>query len=411
VFLDIPTLLIVAICLAALLGLFLFFAWIQDPGVHALAWWGAAYLLGGFGVALALVGAAFSLPLPYGFASALLFVACGMLWNGARLFQGQRSCPVALCAGGIFWLIACQFPLFAQASGNGLVLSSVIVSAYAFLTARELWRERRNRRRARWAAIFVPVLHGLVFLPPIALTLMLGERRGGLLLSGWMAVFTLETLLYAVGTAFIVLTMARERREQIQKTAALTDPLTDLLNRRGFLEKAQGLTARRPARSPRVTALMFDLDHFKSINDRFGHAVGDEALRVFAATIRTTLREGDIVGRIGGEEFAALLPSAVADATLAAERVRAAFENAGVEIGGHRMGATVSVGAADTEIAGCDIEHLLSRADAALYAAKEDGRNRIACVPDEPPPAPSRARQPSPKALRPPAISHCAGLC
>jgi diguanylate cyclase (GGDEF)-like protein len=194
-----------------------------------------------------------------------------------------------------------------------------------------------------------------------------------------MAVFTLETLLYAVGTAFIALMMAKERIANIHKTAAATDTLTGLLNRRGFLEGAQALIGG----TDRVTVLMFDLDHFKSINDRHGHAVGDDALKVFAKTIQDTLREGDVIGRLGGEEFAALLPAACTEAAIAAERVRAAFEIAGVEIGGHRMGATVSIGMADAPAATCNIDRLFSRADAALYAAKASGRNRVARAPDE----------------------------
>ncbi|HZS63314.1 MAG TPA: GGDEF domain-containing protein [Xanthobacteraceae bacterium] len=389
--LDVLTLFVVAVCLAALLGLFLFFTWIQDRKIEALAWWGSAYLLGGLGVGLrVLETAAASLSVPFGLPSAVLFVACGMVWNGARLFQGQRSRPLATAAGGIAWFVACQFPIFAQSTGNRIILSSVILSAYAFLTARELWRERRNRRRARWAAVFVPLLHAVVFLPPIALTLM----QGAPLSDSWMAAFTLEMLVYSVGTAFIVLVMTKERAERMHKTAAATDTLTGVLNRRGFLEKTQALIARRPLRSKRVTALMFDLDHFKSINDRFGHAAGDEALRVFAQTISTTMREGDIIGRLGGEEFAALLPGAARDAGVAAERVRAAFERVGVEIGGHRMNATVSIGAADADARDCNIERLLARADAALYAAKEGGRNRVAFAADEmlpSPPAPGDA--------------------
>ncbi|MEX0752590.1 MAG: GGDEF domain-containing protein [Xanthobacteraceae bacterium] len=394
--------------MSALMGLFLFFAWIQDRAMHALAWWGAAYLLGGAGIALWIADAAVSPPLPYGFSNALLFFACGMIWNGARLFYGRRNQPIALSAGAAIWMLACQFPAFAQSSTDQVVLSSLIVSAYTFLTARELWRDRRRQSRSHWAAIFVPILHGMVFLPPIPLAFMLPSGPRALLLSGWMAVFTLETLLYAVGAAFIVLMMAKERAENIHKTAALTDTLTGIFNRRGFLEKTRALIGRHQKGDRRVTALMFDLDHFKSINDRYGHAVGDEALRVFAATIQTTLREGDIVGRLGGEEFAALLPNAIADATIAAERVRAAFEAAGAEIAGHRMGATVSIGAADAPAADCNIEHLLARADAALYTAKENGRNRIACAPGEIGP-PRPASRPSSQRAQAPAVVHALG--
>ena len=386
--LDIPTLLIVSSCVAGLLGLFLFFAWIQDRNIRALAWWGAGYMLGGLGVALWIAEATLSSqPLSFGLSNALLFAACGTIWNGARLFYARNMRPFALSAGAIVWIVACQFPSFAHSDVYRIVLSSLIVSIYTFATAREIWTDRRKRSRSRWAAICVPILHGIVFVPPIPLAVM-RAGEGTLLSSGWIAVFTLETLLYVVGSAFIVLMMAKERAESLYKTAAATDPLTGLLNRRGFMERAELLIGRNARSGSRVSLLMFDLDHFKSINDRYGHAVGDAALRVFSETIQYTMRDGDVIGRLGGEEFAALVAGSVDEAEIAAERVRAAFEADGAVIAGHRMGATVSIGAADCLAKGCNIGRLLSRSDAALYASKQSGRNRVTCAPEDVAPAP-----------------------
>jgi diguanylate cyclase (GGDEF)-like protein len=128
-----------------------------------------------------------------------------------------------------------------------------------------------------------------------------------------------------------------------------------------------------------VSVLLFDLDYFKSINDRFGHATGDEVLRVFAATAASTMRGSDVVARFGGEEFAAMLPGSLADATAAAERVRGAFETAALSIAGHRLQATVSIGAASAAVC-VDIDSLLAAADSALYRAKVNGRNRVEAI-------------------------------
>jgi diguanylate cyclase (GGDEF)-like protein len=387
--LDIPTLFIVSTCICALLGFFLLFAWTRDRDTRALAWWGGAYLMGGLGIALWIVDAVVVSPLlPYGISNALLFIACGMIWNGARLFHGRAVQPLLLGAGATLWLIACQFPDFVDSGSNRAILSSIIVSAYTFFSARELWRERR--KPSRWAAILVPLLHGLVFLPAIPLAFLRPEEQGASFISsGWMAVFTLETLLYAVGTAFIVQTMARDRLEQMHKAAAATDTLTGLRNRRGFLADVQALTLRQP-RAGRITVLMFDLDHFKAVNDRYGHAVGDAALRRFAATIAGNMRQKDIIGRLGGEEFAALVPGGLGEAAAVAERVRAAFEIAGLEVDGHPLRATVSIGAASAMASQCDLEHLLTRADAALYRAKANGRNRLEVEKEPVSPAESR---------------------
>ena len=374
--LDLSTLFVVATCVTALLGIFLLFAWIQDR-VRALAWWGTAYLIGGFSVAVWSVESLISPPLPVGTANALLFIACGMIWNAARLFHGRPVLWGALAAGSTTWLIACLFTDFLEWSAARIVLSSVIVSVYSFLTAVELWRERRKHLLRRWLAIFVPMLHGAVFLLPILLASVL-PADGGIvtLASGWVAVFALETMLYVVGTAFIVLALSKERTVRVHKAAALTDSMTGLFNRRGFMEAAELLMARQALRCEPVSVLMFDLDHFKSINDHHGHAVGDEALRLFAATASANMREDDVIARFGGEEFVAMLPGTMADAVIAAERVRRAYEAAGRAIGEWQLEATVSVGVA-CGAPNANIGQLIGHADAALYRAKRNGRNCV----------------------------------
>jgi diguanylate cyclase (GGDEF)-like protein len=190
-------------------------------------------------------------------------------------------------------------------------------------------------------------------------------------------VFTLETLIYAVGAAFIVLMMVQDRKVKFYRSAAETDFLTRLLNRRAFREEAQALCRRQAARGEPVTLLMFDLDHFKSINDRFGHATGDSTLQVFAEIARSSMRAGDIIARLGGEEFAAIVPAPLEIAVKIAERVRSNFQRAGVSIDGRPVGVTVSIGAAEALEPVTNIDTLLTEADDALYGAKRAGRNRI----------------------------------
>jgi diguanylate cyclase (GGDEF)-like protein len=376
--LDVPTLFAVSTFVPALLGLFLLIAWIDDRSIRALAWWGAAYLIGGSSVALWNQAIESTSILPDSAPNAMLFIACGMIWNGARLFYNREILPVALIAGATAWLLACQFPGFAAWGPHRIILSSIIISIYAFLTAIELWRERRKATAARLFTICVPALHAIVFLLPIPLTMLLPEDVGTSVYSNnWFPLFALETLIYAVGTAFLLLFIAKDRTALILKTAAVTDALTGLFNRRGFTDTAQRLLNRQAAAGEGVTVLMFDLDHFKSINDRFGHFLGDEVLRHFAMTVSSNMRSTDIVGRLGGEEFAAVLPGSLAIVLPVAERVRAAFEMQGREVSGRLINATVSIGAASTTGLGKDIQMLLGEADAALYCAKARGRNRV----------------------------------
>ena len=366
--LDIGTLFVIAICVTSLLGLFLLFAWLQD-GITALAWWGTAYLIGGFSGVLWRLGDLISPPVPASLADVVLFIAVGMVWSAARLFHGRPVLWGSMCLGAVVWLAFCSSSAFVTTETSRLVVSSVIVATYTFLTAIELWRERRKSLIRRWPAIFVPMLHGVIFLFPVALAGLsqdgIGSRTLG---AGWVAVYAIEIVLYVVGAAFIVLVLAKDRTVSQYKLAAATDPLTELLNRRGFFEAAAGImTARQSSKEP-VCVLAFDLDHFKSINDRFGHNTGDATLHLFAAVVKKTLRAGDAIGRLGGEEFIALLPTSLGDATAAANRVRRAFASAAAAAGSHAA-ATVSAGVACGS-AFAEIDTLIARADAALYRAK-----------------------------------------
>src|ERR1700730_3227863 len=372
--LDVTTLFLVATCVTGLLGLLLLFAFAKNR-IPALAWGGAAYLVGGCSVAAWSLEGLVCTPMPAGAPNELLFIACGMMWSAARVLHGRPVLASPLIGGAAAWLFACSFTDFAQWPAARIVLSSLIVASYTFTTTAELWRERRKSLRRRWPAILVPMLHGAVFLFPIPLASLLPEDHGTLS-SGWVALFVLETMLYAVGTAFIVLVLVTERTMRIHKDAAVTDELTGLLNGRGVLQAAQGLITQQAQKGEAVSALMFDLDHFKSINDKFGHAIGDKALHLFGATASASTRATDIVGRFGGEEFVALLPGSLASAKVVAERVRRAFEAAGVAVAGCDLNATVSIGVASGQ-PGTDIVALLAAADAALYRAKANGRNRV----------------------------------
>jgi diguanylate cyclase (GGDEF)-like protein len=377
--LDVFTLFVTAVAVTALLGLVLLSVWAQDR-IRALAWWGAAYLLGGAAILLWSMDSLAYSPLA-GLPGALLLLACGMIWTAARLFHGRPIVWPAMLAGATVWLLVCVLVEPAHSFAQRIVLSSVIISTYTFLTALELWRERRKSLIRRWPAIFVPILHGAVFLFPVPLAGLFPEERGVFSLAGgWIAIFALEALLYIVGTAFIVLVLTKERAVRLHKTAAITDPLTGLFNRRGFFEGAQKMIRMQARKGKPIAVLVFDLDHFKAINDRFGHAIGDDTLKLFATTISKSLRATDLVARFGGEEFAVLIPEKLDDAMLVAERLRKTFANAARMVSDRFVGATVSIGVAGGE-ATTGIDILVERADAALYCAKHRGRNRVEKAP------------------------------
>jgi diguanylate cyclase (GGDEF)-like protein len=168
------------------------------------------------------------------------------------------------------------------------------------------------------------------------------------------------------------------------KTAASIDPLTNLLNRRGFSEATSRMIEREAKAGRPVTVMIFDIDHFKSVNDRFGHAAGDDVLKVFSHCVSTSLRITDLVGRVGGEEFAALLPCSMDEALLVGERVREAFEASGVCVDDEPLATTVSIGVAGGP-ANTELEVLMASADTALYQAKRGGRNRVEAAAEQRP--------------------------
>src|ERR1700716_846088 len=372
--LDTCTLYLVAAMVAAMLGAMLLYFGKQE-NIPALKWWGTAYLLGAGSVALwtlaaSTLGEMLSLGL-----NAVGFVACGMVWNASRVFHGRKPNLPGLVLGAIAW-IAAVMTLEPAASALRLTIGAGIVAVYAALTATELWSERRSTLQKRWPAIAVPVLHGFVLMLPILLGDLLHAQDNQFSGSIWVTVFSIELVLYAVGTVFVIFMLVSERTVTAHKTAASMDPLTGLFNRRGFAEATSRVIEREANAGRPVTLMIFALDHFKSINDRFGHPAGDEILKLFATVVINTLRITDLPGRIGGEEFAALLPCPLEEGVVAAERVRETFAASGIVVQEGPVETSVSIGVAGGP-AGTELEVLLAAADSALYQAKRNGRNRV----------------------------------
>lgn len=178
----------------------------------------------------------------------------------------------------------------------------------------------------------------------------------------------------------------RKRHEELLERLASTDPLTGVYNRRKFFEIAQA-EMRRAARSQKNPAfLMLDLDHFKHVNDHYGHEAGDAVLVHAVACIRSQIRAFDILVRLGGEEFGVLAPETDAEAARTlAERIRILTAESPAKLGPHTIPFTLSIGvAASTNTSPPDFNDLMRRADVALYQAKNSGRNRVAVAPGDP---------------------------
>ena len=377
--LDINTLFMVTIYVEAILGLLLLFAWVQNTAIQAVAWWGFAHLIRAASVVLfGMYGSAPDL-ITIDLANALLFTAFAVTWTGARVFDGRPVEPVYMVTGAVLWLLVCRLPVLADAVDARSLIASGIITAYTWLAAYEFWRGRSEPLVSRWPVIFMLFAHGALFLLRTPLVALLPwSPNNNMFGSVWLTVLSFEALLFTISIAFILLAMAKERTELRHRTAAMVDPLTGIANRRSFMQDAAQL-AKRHSANPRPTAvLLIDLDHFKSINDRFGHALGDRALEIFADAARQSVRSSDLLGRLGGEEFAAVLADTSRDKAVAvAERIRASFAQAALEVDNRPVGATVSIGVVHCPDGALDVPELLAQADQALYFAKENGRNRV----------------------------------
>ena len=379
--LDINTLFLVTIYVEAILGLLLLFAWVQNTAIYAVAWWGFAHLLRAASVVLFGMYGSVSDLISIDLANAILFTSFALTWTGARVFDGCKVQSALLFGGAIGWLVLCRVPAIAASWDLRMLLSSAIITAYTWATAYEFYRGRGEPLVSRWPAISMLFAHGALYLlrTPFGAMLPWLPANDNLFESVWLTVLSFEGLLFTIAIAFILLAMAKERTEHRHKTASLIDPLTGIPNRRAFLQDSEAQLKRQATDARPIAVMLLDLDNFKTINDRFGHAVGDKVLQRFAEVGASCMHRFDIFGRLGGEEFAAMLVDTSRERALAvAEQIRSSFLAATGEIDGKPVVATtVSIGLVISYDAVLDLSALLAQADHALYRAKDNGRNRV----------------------------------
>ena len=375
----------VAITITTVLGLVLCFNWARQGGSNFIGLWGLAMLLLSAGIVIANVSGRMELPNFLVFGQAVMIVAAGIKWQACREFAHRHANLLFTFAGAIVFLVVAYSGLVETFNGR-LMLVCVLAAAYNFAAAVELLYVNGEQLPSRWLTVLRLAFTSASFLSWLPLIVIRPiPEVGTVFASSWFPGVILATLLLRTALAFVVLSMAKERQEMEQRHDALTDSLTGLPNRRALFEAADLIAQRRILGGTPVSVLIFDLDRFKDTNDGFGHGLGDDVLKIFAITVQTKLKVNAIVGRLGGEEFAAILPGVDAElAVQAADRVQGSFSRAAAFVNGLAVGATVSVGvASDTEV-DADLSALFRRADAALYVAKRGGRNQVALLgPDD----------------------------
>ena len=348
--------------------------------VHGIRPWAYAMLLGWVSTTLrweqGVVPKIFSLVVSNG----LLMLAMGLMLYGLRRFNGQppRVLPIwlfgAVVLSFIAWFSLVDDVFYLRIAATcvyALVLFPL--SAHAAFVGRSVFKSPA-RMLIGWLFIGISAVMLLELIDALTMGPALKGFDAGSL-ANLLFVGSFNVLIFGLFFGFVMLINDRLRAELA--SLANTDALTLTLNRRAFMEEASRVLANERRQQRPCGLLMLDLDHFKLVNDNFGHVRGDRVLKYFADRVRERLRGGDVFGRYGGEEFLVLLPGAGVDAALVlAEQLRARVAEAPLGLDGEKTELTVSVGLA-VDMGEGGISELIEAADWALYRAKHRGRNCV----------------------------------
>ncbi|MBU1353932.1 MAG: GGDEF domain-containing protein [Gammaproteobacteria bacterium] len=389
-----PTLLTLAAILTALITSVLYAVWFFNKTIPGLRLWMLSFLFGSvFSVSLLVrdwVPEVFAVMI----SQAAISIAAYFCLLASRNYMGRQ--PVSHVYGvvgiGVLISLSVYFTVVQPHLGMRFLLAGLGSGICFLLTAFTLAKGELRRVPARYLLAMVAGLHGtFLLLRPVFFKLALPANASGQMDVNLVSQFVvLEAILAVVLLGFGALILTNEFITSELRHLAEVDPLTNVFNRRAFLTLLDKAISSAERTQTAVPVLVMDLDHFKKVNDTWGHRAGDDVLRHFVVLANRCLRNEDVLGRLGGEEFAIFLPNAGGGGAIAvAERLRALIEAHPLVTDQRPIHLTVSVGV--TLCAhGDTADAALQRADEAMYLAKERGRNRVevlakpAAVPDLP---------------------------
>jgi diguanylate cyclase (GGDEF)-like protein len=357
-------------------GALLFVGWLENRTQFAVGLWGLGHIMAAAGILCLMLGFTSRQPAWLGLGGCLLSLQSSLVWKAARTIDTRPAPFVFTLIGPLIVGLGGAIPGVRDFGGS---LALIMGFAYILAAAASLWLGRKEGRAARQPLVIFAAVHAAALLTGVYSTLngSTGQDQVPALNSLFGFIY-FESIVFALGTAFFVLALVKERDQAAIMATARTDSLTGVTNRAAFLADATRIMDRCRRDATPVSVIMFDLDWFKAINDRHGHAIGDAVLRKFCEIAAGSLRPNDLLGRLGGEEFAAMLPGSSVEAAYArAERIRASFAENCRFVRDQQVHATVSGGVSLSINAHETLDVLLENSDAALYIAKTEGRNRI----------------------------------
>lgn len=378
--LDVRTLLIVfsltaVVCAGAVLFMHTF-----RFQVRGTLWWAAGSLISAGGSSLVALRDIVPDFITIVVANFGVYVGFMMLWNGMRLFAMKAGLPRYVWILPVFpTLLAYWWSAVEPSVANRVILISVVLLIVSIGIAHDLIKGAHGQYvAARKFTGFLYISYALFQIVRIILTLQGPQTSSFMTPAVATTAMYLYTQFFAVANTFGVILMISEKLHERVMEQAVQDPLTGVYNMRAFHMFAGAGFARVKRADQPLALMILDLDHFKEVNDLYGHEAGDKMLVRFTATAAACIREQDMLFRYGGEEFIVLMPNTNEKGGAAlAERIRSETATAGLMYKDTEITRTVSIGVTQIRKSDKSVSRALRRADRALYHAKQSGRNRV----------------------------------
>ncbi|QHM70807.1 GGDEF domain-containing protein [Mixta intestinalis] len=369
--LDVYTLFICELYVLGFLSIMMLFAWSGAQYDRVLGFTAVAIMATMTAVWLSSLRDQGQIFLAVAVGNTLVMLGYGMLLCAFRVFAGQRP-GFSWLFGALLWALLCCFPSFYHSMPKRIMVSCLLCISYTAALIVPLIRTRATLQITFWPAQLLLWFHLGFHLTRMCFDSGTpSHSHGATGDTPFSSLVILESILFVIGLTFTILAMVNERTQIRYKQASLRDPLTGVWNRRALFAQARKAEKRSVQQQMMLAALVFDLDHFKSINDRFGHGQGDRVLLDFCRIVTSVLPMESTFSRLGGEEFAAFFCGDVEKAQRLCEEIRLLVMISRPD----NIEYTVSVG-----IAAGHPPHtfssLMTAADEALYQAKAGGRNR-----------------------------------
>ncbi|XSG81177.1 MAG: GGDEF domain-containing protein [Methyloligella sp. ZOD6] len=348
--------------------------WIKDRKSSAYLWWIGGFVLSGLGVLLSAQRAYLPLVLNHSLPGLIALLGAVSLWVGLRAFD-RRPMPRLAILPPAIWMLG--LPLFHADFTMRQVLYNIAIGTTTLLISLDLWRHSPKDINPRTCIAAICLLETAISYSQAVALFIMRDSIGDGPLSGWLTFAPFQTAIAMIAIVLFGIQMISERSHQRLRRLALRDDLSGALNRRGFFEFGEAALLRQAGHNRETSIVVFDIDRFKSINDTYGHAAGDKSIAAFAERVGKVLRPDDLFGRIGGEEFALLLPNTPLDQAIRiAERIRETVAAMPIDCGVHEIAVTTSAGVTSAPNGKVNLDRLIATADAALYDAKASGRNQ-----------------------------------